>query len=137
MKIKPCPLCASPAKTIKYALVFWMVKCTQCMLKLKDMHTNEEAAIKAWGTRMTPQDRRNNSSKRWSQQAFFEIVASRTGEVLERWLEDDTDAAILVRYGFSWDCHDRAKDYGQVDRYSGKLAGPVELRYYDEVCNGR
>lgn len=141
MKLKPCPLCAASAKTVKFAKVFWMVKCTECMLTYKDMHTSEEAAITGWNTRMTPQDRRNESKKRWSKKSFFEIVNNRTGEVLVRFLEypekDDANATktitVLMEYGFNWDHHDYAKRTGVDTSYSGHHRIPTELRYYDEV----
>lgn len=137
MKLKPCPLCAAPAKAGRHALVFWHVKCTQCMLTLKDMHTSELAAGNAWNLRLTEQDRRNASPKRWSKSAYFEIVNQRTGEQLSRWLADNDDedkrATAMKEYGFHWDHYDFARRMGVETSYSGIHCIPTELRYYDEV----
>lgn len=140
IKLEPCPLCASPAKAGKYALVFWHVKCTQCMLILKDMHTSEEAAAKAWNERLTPQDKRNRG-KRWTDKDYFEIVNLRTGEVLVRFREydgpDDDEtldvAPTLREYGFNWDHFDFAKRTGTDQSFSGKHGFGTELRYYDDI----
>ena len=51
IKLKPCPLCGGKAVAVKHALVFWLVKCTRCMLVLKDMHTSEAGVAKAWDKR--------------------------------------------------------------------------------------
>lgn len=64
MAIEPCPLCASKARTFKFALVFWGVKCTGCMLVLKDMNTSEVGAIKQWGSRTTPEEKALKKSKK-------------------------------------------------------------------------
>lgn len=138
IKLKPCPLCASPAKAGRYALVFWHVKCTQCMLTLKDMHTSEEATATAWNTRLTEQDRRNASSKRRWKEAYYEIVERDSGEMVARWLavthEGEVNVGELLKnYGFNWDHYDRARDYGTCDSFSGALRKAVELRYYDTV----
>ena len=140
IKLKPCPLCASTARAEKHALVFWRVKCTQCMLVLKDMHTSEDAVAKAWNTRMTEQDKRNQG-KRWTDKDYFEIVNQRTGEVLVRFREydgedDEKDLPIidfLREYGFNWDHFDFAKRMGLDTSYSGQHGIPTELRYYNEI----
>lgn len=140
IKLEPCPLCASPAKAGKYALVFWHVKCTQCMLTLKDMHTSEEAVAEAWNTRMTAQDKRNQG-KRWTDKDYFEIVNQRTGEVLVRFREydgenDEKDLPVihfLKEYGFNWDHFDFAKRTGTDTSYSGQRRIPTELRYYEDI----
>lgn len=140
IKLKPCPLCASAARAEKHALVFWRVKCTQCMLVLKDMHTSEDAVAKAWNTRMTEQDKRNQG-KRWTNKDYFEIVNQRTGEVLVRFREydgedDEKDLPIidfLIEYGFNWDHFDFAKRMGLDTSYSGQHSIPTELRYYNEI----
>ncbi|AHI60274.1 hypothetical protein RAY_124 [Erwinia phage vB_EamM_RAY] len=62
--MKACPLCASSAKTYKYALVFWGVRCTSCMLFLKDMNTSEAAAIRQWDTRITPEEKAAKKRKK-------------------------------------------------------------------------
>lgn len=64
MTIKPCPLCASSAKTFRFALVFWGVRCTGCMLYLKDMNTSEQSAINQWDSRITPEERALARSKK-------------------------------------------------------------------------
>lgn len=63
MSLKECPLCASKAKTFKFALAFWGVKCTSCMLVLKDMNTSEAGAIKQWGSRITPEEKTKRKGK--------------------------------------------------------------------------
>lgn len=63
-EIKPCPLCASRAHTFKFALVFWGVKCSSCMLVLKDMNTSEASAIKQWGTRISPEEKALKKGKK-------------------------------------------------------------------------
>lgn len=142
IKLKPCPLCASKAKAERYALVFWRVKCTNCMLVLKDMHTSEEAVTDAWNERMTEQDKRNEG-KRWTKQDYFEIVNLKTGEVLIRFREyegkedeKDVDVAPTLReYGFNWDHFDFAKRTGTDTSNCWKdgVLIPVELRYYDDI----
>lgn len=141
MKIKSCPLCASPAKTQKFALVFWLMRCTGCMLKLKDMHTSEEAVIKAWNTRLTDQDRRNRG-KRWHSRDYFEVVNDNNGEVLARFREYEGDnderdnhnvVHILTEYGFNWGHLEFAKRTGRDQSYSGRHSIPTALRFYEEV----
>lgn len=137
IKLKPCPLCASKAKAERHALVFWRVKCTQCMLVLKDMHTSEESVSQTWNTRMTEQDKRNEG-KRWHPKDYFEIVNLRTGEVYERFREyegeeDEIDVdyiGTLVKYGFGWDHIDFAKRTGTDTAFH--KGDTVELRYYEE-----
>ncbi|QXO10009.1 hypothetical protein pEaSNUABM37_00048 [Erwinia phage pEa_SNUABM_37] len=133
-------MCASPAKAGKYALVFWHVKCTQCMLTLKDMHTSEEAVTAAWNTRMSEQDKRNEG-KRWSKKDYYEIVNLKTGEVLKQFREydgpdDDIDVdiiPILKEYGFNWSHYDFARRVGTDISFSGKHRIHTELRYYDDI----
>lgn len=139
MKVKPCPLCASRAYAEKYALVFWRVKCTQCMLVLKDMHTSEETVTEAWNNRMTEQGKRNQG-KRWTDKDYFEIVNTRTGETLVRFREEDEDdkekvdvVKALKEYGFNWDHFDFAKRTGTDTSFSGKHGFGTELRYYEDV----
>lgn len=140
VKLKPCPLCASPAKAGKWALVFWHVKCTSCMLTLKDMHTSEEAVANAWNERMTEQDKRNQG-KRWTDKDYFEIVNQKTKEVLVRFREYDGDndekdvnvIQFLKEYGFNWDHFDFAKRTGTDTSYSGQHRIPTELRYYEDI----
>jgi hypothetical protein len=110
------------------------------MLILKDMHTSEEAAAKAWNERLTPQDKRCRG-KRWTDQDYFEIVNLRTGEVLVRFREfagkddeEDVDVApTLKEYGFNWDHFDFAKRTGIDRSFSGKHGFGTELRYYDDI----
>lgn len=138
--LKPCPLCASKAKAEKHALVFWRVKCTQCMLVLKDMHTSEKAVAIDWNTRLSEQDKRNEG-KRWTKQDYFEIVNLKTGEVLSKFREyegenDEKDVdfiGTLKEYGFNWNHYDFAKRTGTDTSFSGKHSIHTELRYYDDI----
>jgi len=136
INLAPCPLCAAKAVTGKHCLVFWYVKCTECMLTLKDMNTSEAAAAKLWNKRTSPQDRRNNSKHRWTNEAYFEIVETRSGDRLARWVADHPDvmeAKMLKDFGFNWDHYEFAKRTGTDVSWGGKGNAQVELRYYDEV----
>jgi len=84
--IEPCPLCASKANTFKFALVFWGVKCSSCMLVLKDMNTSEAGAIKQWGTRISPEEKKAaKKGKKTKAKSKGDFLFYVDGELISVW----------------------------------------------------
>lgn len=50
-ELKKCPFCGGEAKTEKYLLVYWRVRCTKCFTLQTEMVTSEKSAIAAWNRR--------------------------------------------------------------------------------------
>lgn len=89
MKIEPCPLCASKARTFKFALVFWGVKCTSCMLVLKDMNTSEVGAIKQWGSRLSPEEKAAKKGKKAKTKSKGDFLFYVDGELISVWAYEE------------------------------------------------
>ncbi|HGN0007832.1 TPA: Lar family restriction alleviation protein [Proteus mirabilis] len=52
-ELKKCPFCGGKAKSEKYLIVYWRVRCTKCFTLQTEMVASEKSAIAAWNRRAT------------------------------------------------------------------------------------
>ncbi|HID5224844.1 Lar family restriction alleviation protein [Proteus mirabilis] len=50
-ELKKCPFCGGKAKSEKYLIVYWRVRCTKCFTLQTEMVASEKSAIAAWNRR--------------------------------------------------------------------------------------